>query len=105
MAGRWTSSSFLFDEVMMLIEVAGEVLQVLFGILINSNVDFITVGGGSNFSGGWLPAVKRLLVCVTRGHWDHLRNIWLLDNTRTLIALETRTMHALILSTFPRRRK
>lgn len=105
MGGRWTSSSFLSDEVMMLIEVAGEVLQVLFGILINSNVDFITVGRGSNFSGGWLPAVKRLLVCVTRGHRDHLRNIWLLDNTRALITLKTRTMHALILSTFPRRRK
>ena len=104
MCGRWTSSSFLFDEVMILIEVAGEVLQVLFGILINCNVDFITVSGGSNFSGVWLPAVKRLLVCVARGHRDHLWNIWLLDNTRTLIALETRAMHALILSAFPRSR-
>ena len=104
MSGRWTSSSFLLDEVMMLIEVAGEVLQVLFGILINNNVDFIPVSGGSNFSGGWLSAVKRLLVCVARRHRDHLRNIWLLDNTRTLITLETRTMHALILSAFPRRR-
>ena len=104
MSGRWTRGSFLFDEVMMLIEVAGEVLKVLLGILIDKNVNFIAVSGRSDFSGRRLPSVKRLLVCVTRSHWDHLRNIWLLDNTRTLITLETRSMHALVLSAFPRSR-